>query len=88
MNNEANFLLFKQLKGNTELEQVILRIFLTLQKFIIDTIKIVTLNVDPKVTDITLNSMIFVINIFITNLARKYQMTLSQTFINHVYLWT
>ena len=60
MNNEANFLLFKQLKGNTELEQVILRIFLTLQKFIIDTIKIVTLNVDPKVTDITLNSMIFV----------------------------
>ena len=60
MNNEANFLLFKQLKGNTELEQVILRIFLTLQKFIIDTIKIVTLNVDPKVTDIALNSMIFV----------------------------
>ena len=60
MSNEANFLLFKQLKGNTELEQVILRIFLTLQKFIIDTIKIVTLNVDPKVTDITLNSMIFV----------------------------
>ena len=60
MNNEANFLLFKQLKGNTELEQVILRIFLTLQKFIIDTIKIVTLNVDQKVTDITLNSMIFV----------------------------
>ena len=60
MSNEANFLLFKQLKGNTELEQVILRIFLTLQKFIIDTIKIATLNVDPKVTDITLNSMIFV----------------------------
>ena len=60
MNNEANFLLFKQLKGNTELEQVIPRIFLTLQKFIIDTIKIVTLNVDPKVTDIALNSMIFV----------------------------
>ena len=60
MNNEANFLLFKQLKGNTELEQVIPRIFLTLQKFIIDTIKIVTLNVDQKVTDITLNSMIFV----------------------------
>ena len=60
MSNEANFLLFKQLKGNTELEQVILRIFLTLQKFIIDTIKIVTLNVDPKVTDIALNSMIFV----------------------------
>ena len=58
MSNEANFLLFKQLKGNTELEQVILRIFLTL--FIIDTIKIVTLNVDPKVTDIALNSMIFV----------------------------
>ena len=60
MSNEANFLLFKQLKGNTELEQVIPRIFLTLQKFIIDTIKIVTLNVDQKVTDITLNSMIFV----------------------------
>ena len=35
----------------------------------INIIKIATLNVDPKVTDITLNSMIFVINIVITNLA-------------------
>ena len=35
-------------------------------------IKIVTFNMNPKFTEVTLNSFIFVMDIFGTNLARKF----------------
>ena len=58
-----------------------------MQIFIINIIKIVTFNVDPKVPDIILNSMIIVINMLITNPAKKCHMRLEQTSIKHVHLY-
>ena len=34
--------------------------------------KVVTFNMNPKFTEVTLNSFIFVMDIFFTNLARKF----------------
>ena len=40
----------------------------------IDIIKVVTFNVNSKFTEVTLNSFIFVVDIFCKYLARKFEM--------------
>ena len=41
---------------------------------VIKIIKVVTFNMNPKFTEVTLNSFIFIMDIFCTNLARKFGM--------------
>ena len=72
------FLLFdKELKGKIVLQQSIQYqdSSITVLKIpVILIIKFVTFNMDPKFTEVTLNSFIFAMDIFCTNPARKFGM--------------
>ena len=86
---DTKVFLFKQFKGNVELEQKIPKIIISLQIFIIHIIQIVTFNADQKIIDISSNSLIIVINILITNLAGKCHMISGKRSINiFIYTWT
>ena len=69
-------LLVKELKGKIVLQNSMqyTRVLQILQIPVIEIIKVVTFNMNPKFTEATPNSSIFVMNIFCTNLARKFGM--------------
>ena len=67
------FITFHRIKGEnlTATEIAIPRIIGILKEFIVNIIKAIAINVNPKVAKFTLNSSIIFINIFPTDFARK-----------------
>ena len=67
------FIVFYRIKWKnlTATENTTPRIIGVLKKFIVNMTKVISINVNPIVTKVTLNSLITIINIFSTNFARK-----------------
>ena len=71
--HEKVFIIFQRIKWEnmTATENTIPRIIRTLKEFIVNTIKVIAINVSPIVTKFTLNSSIIIINIFSTDFSEK-----------------